>query len=389
MSSSQPFPPVEFTTRLARLQSRMIDAKMDAILLTAEHDIRYLTGFLTQFWESPTRPWFVVVPASGNPIAVIPSIGQALMSTTWIEDIRTWSAPLPDDDGVSLLVDTLGDTVSPGGRIGLAMGHETHLRMPLSDFERLRERLAPRTFHDATKILREIQAVKSQRELAIITEICGVGGRAFDRIHEIAHVGKSLSGVFREFQMLLLSEGADWVPYVAGGAGKGGYADVISPATEASLQDGDLLMLDTGSVRHGYFCDFDRNWAIGSATAEMRSAYQILYEATDAGFEAAMPGATTASVFHAMQSVIAKSGNRTTGGRLGHGLGMRLTEYPSLTATDPTELQPGMVLTLEPGLEMSQGRIMVHEEDIVITATGPRYLTRRAARDLPVIKSTK
>ncbi|SNT22837.1 M24 family metallopeptidase [Antarctobacter heliothermus] len=385
MNASQVFPLSEFEMRLARLQTRMSDAGLDGLLLTSEHDVRYVTGFLTRFWESPTRPWFVVVPASGNPIAAIPSIGAALMAATWVTDIRTWSAPTPEDDGISLLADTLKEVLPPHARLGLAMGHETALRMPLVDFMRLRDDLAPCEILDATKLLRETQAIKSERELEIISEICAIGGRAFDRIEEIVQVGKPLSGVYRDFQALLLSEGADWVPYVAGGAGQGGYPDVISPATDAPLRDGDILMLDTGAVRLGYFCDFDRNWSIGSASAETRSAYRLLFEATDAGFEAARPGTTASSVFRAMQSVIDKAGSSGAGGRLGHGLGMRLTEFPSLTATDETELQPGMVLTLEPGLEMAPGRMMVHEEDIVITDDGPRFLTNRAAPEIPEI----
>jgi Xaa-Pro aminopeptidase len=73
--------------------------------------------------------------------------------------------------------------------------------------------------------------------------------------------------VFRRFQMLCLEEGADWVPYLAGAAGQGGYFDVISPATDAPLAPGDVLMLDTGAIRDGYFCDFDRNYSVGRAVA--------------------------------------------------------------------------------------------------------------------------
>jgi len=65
---------------------------------------------------------------------------------------------------------------------------------------------------------------------------------------------------------------------------------------------------------------------------------------------------------------------------------MRLTEWPSLTPEDRTVLEPGMVLTLEPGLELASGRIMVHEEVIVIRDGGAELLTRRAPPDLPILE---
>ena len=72
-------------------------------------------------------------------------------------------------------------------------------------------------------------------------------------------------------------------------------------------------------------------------------------------------------------------------GRLGHGLGMQLTEQPSHAAFDDTELKENMVLTLEPSLSYGEGVMMVHEENIVVTPNGGRLLTRRAPTELPVI----
>jgi len=72
-------------------------------------------------------------------------------------------------------------------------------------------------------------------------------------------------------------------------------------------------------------------------------------------------------------------------GRLGHGLGMQLTEQPSHAEFDETVLQENMVLTLEPSLVFGDGLMMVHEENIVIRSNGPELLTRRAAPELPII----
>ena len=73
-------------------------------------------------------------------------------------------------------------------------------------------------------------------------------------------------------------------------------------------------------------------------------------------------------------------------GRLGHGLGLQLTEWPSNTAKDNTILEPGVILTLEPGMEYLPGKEMVHEENIVITENGPEWLTQRASEELPIIQ---
>ena len=97
------FPASEYRQRIARLQTQLAAKDCDALLPTSAADIFYTTGFLTRFWESPARPWFVIVPADRDPIAVIPSIGADLMGRTWMPDIRTWNAPDPRDAGVTLL----------------------------------------------------------------------------------------------------------------------------------------------------------------------------------------------------------------------------------------------------------------------------------------------
>ena len=279
---------------------------------------------------------------------------------------------------MSLLVEALQEA---GGPVGVPSGPESHLRMPLADFERVR-RASRLTFTDDRGIVAGCRAIKSGAEIAKIAESCAIAGRAFARVGEIAAPGVPLSRVFRDFQRLLLEEGADWVPYLAGGAGAQGYADVISPATDAPLAEGDVLMLDTGAVRDGYFCDYDRNFAIGQASAAQRHAHARLIEATQAGLEAARPGARASDVWRVMADIV---GGGEGAGRLGHGLGMQLTEGLSLTEKDHTELRPGMVITLEPGIDTAPGRIMVHEENIVITEGAPRLLSPMAGSDLPVI----
>jgi Xaa-Pro aminopeptidase len=370
----------EFRNRLSRAQAMMAKAGLAGLLLTTEPEIRYFTGYLTRFWESPARPWFLVVPAQGDPIAVIPSIGVALMSRSWISDIRSWRSPDLADDGVSLLGEALREVAGKDGAIGVPSGLETHVRMPMNSWNTLQSAVR---FVDDAEIIVRLRRIKSQAEIAKITNACGIATRAFARVPEVAGIGVPLEKVYRHFQMLLLEEGADWVPYLAGAAGQDGYYDVISPATDTPLKQGDVLMLDTGAVWDGYFCDFDRNFAVGPATAVAQSGHARLIDAINAGFEAAKPGAMMCDLFDAMSSVVAGETNAAEeAGRFGHGLGMQLTEWPSIIPTDRTVIEPGMVLTLEPSVETIDGRIMVHEENIAITENGAVFLNTPAADKL-------
>ena len=370
----------QFEKRTLKAQQLMQHHGLDALLLTTETNVRYFTGFLTRFWESPTRPWYLIIPSKGKPIAVIPSIGKALMSKTWVEDIRTWPSPDLKDDGISLLSDTL-EEIAKNKNIGIPSGTETYVRMPQTDLKKLSQNVKLTSDFD---IVKKLRMTKSNEEIDKIENACRIAEEAFRRVPEIAFENVNLDEVFRKFQVLCLEAGADWVPYLAGGADTEGYDDVISPAKVAPLKKRDILMLDTGLVWDGYFCDYDRNWSVGPPSKIVSAAYSQLLEASDAAFEIAKPGATASDLFHAMNSILTQNSSGTDAGRLGHGVGMSLTEWPSLIPDDYTVLEQGMVLSLEPGITLND-RIIVHEENIEITETGARYLSSKAEKDLPVI----
>ena len=124
----------------------MEEAQLDCLLLSTEQDVFYYTGVATRFWNSPTRPFFLAIPGRGHnrPIAAIPSVFPSFGTASWLgpENVRTWAAPQPEDDGVSLLSETLFGLKSQFGRVGFMMGLETHVRAPLADVDRIRDNLA-------------------------------------------------------------------------------------------------------------------------------------------------------------------------------------------------------------------------------------------------------
>jgi Xaa-Pro dipeptidase len=376
----------EYESRLESIQKLMFEAKMDAILLTTQVDIEYYTGFKSQFFQSPTRPWYVLIPSSGKPKAIIPTIGESGMRGTWIDDIQTWTSPNPDDDGISILLSTIKLLMVNHKSLGVPKTLESTLRMPLEDYEYLINNLTGIEIKDANKIMRRVRFVKSEAEIAKIRHICRITSQGFIDLEGFLRAGESEQENCRRFKQHLLTLGVDDSPYIVSGSGQEGYGSIIMGPTDKIIEKGDLFIIDTGSVFDSYFCDFDRNYAFGSIGDEAKKAYRVAYEATEAGFNAAQVGNTTSDIFNAMNSVLQKGGAiGNTVGRLGHGLGMQLTEWPSNTANDNTPLEPGVVLTLEPGLTFLPGKEMVHEENIVITEDGPEWLSIRASEELPII----
>ena len=377
----------EYENRLNKIQKLMFESKMDVILLTTQVDIEYYTGFKTQFFQSPTRPCYVLIPASGKPQAIIPTIGESGMRETWVDDIKTWTSPNPKDDGISILLSSINSLTKTHKCLGVPKTLESTLRMPLGDYEYLINALNGIEIKDANKILRKVRFVKSAAEIAKIKHICQLTSQGFIDLEGFLKAGESERENCKRFKQHLLSLGADDTPYIVSGSGQEGYGSIIMGPTEKIIEEGDLFIIDTGSVFDSYFCDFDRNYAFGHIGDEAKKAYRVAYDATEAGFNAAQVGNTTSDIFNAMNDILQKGGALgNTVGRLGHGLGMQLTEWPSNTSTDNTVLEPGVVLTLEPGMAFLPGKEMVHEENIVITENGPEWLSIRAADELPIIQ---
>ncbi len=147
---------------------------------------------------------------------------------TWVEDIRTWPAPQPEDDGVSLLAATLAEPATRFGRIGVPLGHETHLRMPAADYARLAERLGNLEIADATDVVRHLRNIKSAAELAKIRHACQMTSAAYEALPSRARIGGTEREVCRKLRIDLLQRGADTSPYLIAASGPGGYDNTIT-----------------------------------------------------------------------------------------------------------------------------------------------------------------
>ena len=376
----------EFEQRLIRAQKIMKSYKLDGLLLTSPQNIRYFTGYDSQFWESPTRPWFVVVPSSGKPIGIVPEIGESEFKKTWLDDIKSWPSPRPDDEGISLVKATLDDLQKIYGQIGAEFGKEMAIRMPVRDLLKLKE-IIKTNIVDGSDAIWDMRMIKTNNEIERIKFICSIASDAYNSLPAKLAIGDTERAAVNKLKIDILNRGADNVPFMPGISGPGGVSQIVCGPSDRILENGDILFIDTGSTFDGYFCDFDRNFAFGSVSSDVERVNEVLWQATEAGIKAAVPGATTLDVFNAMNKIIEDGGAIGNNvGRLGHGLGLQLTEPPSHRPEEKTIIKENMVLTIEPGMEYEKDKMLVHEENIVIHKDGAELITKRAPREIPIIK---
>ena len=202
----------EYENRLSKMQKFMYKNKVDVILLTTQVDIEYYTGFKTQFLQSPTRPWYLLLPLEGEIQAIIPTIGLSGMQGTWVKDIQTWSSPNPEDEGISLLTNSIKNLMKRFNTIGLPQGHESTLRMPINDYERLKINLASYEFKDVTHILRYARYIKSPAEIEKIKYICEITSQGFKDLPTLLKLGESERKNCQRFKKHLLDLGVDDSP---------------------------------------------------------------------------------------------------------------------------------------------------------------------------------
>ena len=386
------FSSLEFETRVQRACAEMTAARLDGLLITSEANFRYFTGFDSQTWISPTRPRYFVLPRCGVPVAVVPASHlSGMLATSWVSEIRTWQAPDPSDDGMSLLASALRECRGSHGAIGAEIGPESRLGMPVADFLRLQQMLQPTVIRDGGAVFSVVRMIKSPSEIDRIRRAAQILSDGFETLSGSLREGMTERQACSALHIDLIRRGADNVPYLVGVAGSGGYDNTNMGPTDRVLARGDILYIDAGCTFGGYFCDFNRHFSFGPPPMEARRAFDAVYRATEAGIAAVHPGQRARDLWQAMADSLSGSGfGGANIGRMGHGVGLLLTEAPSLNQGDHTVLRPGMVLTIEPGAAYSASgdetlRLMVHEENIVVTDTGVELLSGRAPAAMPII----
>jgi Xaa-Pro aminopeptidase len=209
---------------------------------------------------------------------------------------------------------------------------------------------------------------KSDAELEKISEAIDQTLDVFELVETWLEPGiseRSLSRAIRR-ELESRSEGQAFDPIVLSGPNT---ANPHCPASERTLQADDWLLVDQGMTIDGYCSDLTRMFFLGDPDPEIRELYELSKRATAEAFKAVEPGKPTAEVTAVAHDVIREDGygdNIRHG--LGHGVGMNVHEPPSLSSKNDLTLEPGMVVTLEPGIYIDGfggGRIehMIHLDE--------------------------
>jgi Xaa-Pro aminopeptidase len=261
-------------------------------------------------------------------------------------------------------------------RIGAELGYEQRLGISVLDFQRLKAALPKAAFVDAAEAIWVLRMRKSPAEIDCLREACRATDAAFARLFAELQPEMTERDIARRMGQLLLGEGADRIDWIMMTSGQGQYHRTFGVPRDRRLEPGEMVWMDVSAVVNGYKADFDRVAVLGGPTAEQVALQEIIHAATLAGIAAIRPGAPVRAVVEAVNGVLADAGLQPKdAGRLGHGLGLQSTEPPDVSLSDPTILDVGMVITVEPAIVREDGIFQV-EQNVVVTAAGNEVLSR-------------
>ena len=363
--------------RLDRAQAAMAQAGLDALLLLNSTNLVYLSGY-PAVERTLARPHYLVVPRRGGPVFLVHEgrIAEA-RKYGWIEDVRTYHAlsvaPLAE------LSRVFADLAIGRGRIGCELGFDQRIGIPFGEFERLRGELAPARFEDAGPLLWRLRMIKSPGDLAALREACRITTDALERTILAARAGTTDRAAAIAVQGHMTAAGAT-DPWVAIAAGRGNYDLATGVGHGQILEPGDMVWMDAGCTRETFRSDFGRAGVIGGPSGDQEDAQRQIWEITMEGVRMARPGVPVrdiaARLNHRVRSLGLPMTSSISGlaGRVGHGLGLDTTEPPHVSEEDPTLLEAGMVITIEPGVATSFGIFHV-EQDVIVTPEGPEVIS--------------
>lgn len=372
MSNYQFFPYSEYTQRWHRAQEVMRKNDLDALLITEPFNYHYFSGSTPSF--SYARCNVMVIPQERKPVIIAHEfVEESTQRETWVKDIRLYENLI--EGHIPEIINVFQDLALDDGRIGAEMGFEQRLGLSYNDFQAMKHKLSHVTFADASSLFWELRMVKSTAEIQCARKACHITSEAFHVCFESITTGMTEKEIGDIFTSTITKLGGTH-PWCFINSGPYNY-DVISGApTNHQVHKGNILWIDGGCNYLGYNSDFCRIAAIGKPSEKQQAMYSKTLQLTDLCIKSVKPRVTASDIAHICAFELERLGLELTfrAGRLGHGIGLMLTEPPHIANYDSTILEPGMIITIEPGFVTDYG-VFQAEENVLVTPEGFEILS--------------
>jgi len=251
----------------------------------------------------------------------------------------------------------------------------------VSDFQLLQQKLKDITFCEASSLVHELRCTKNKEEIAALTKACRVTDAAFTALLRAIRIGMT-EGAIAYFLVDFFHRNADgpaFAPIVASGVGAA--IPHYRTSKTKKIRNGEMLLLDFGTLYHGYHADISRTLFLGEATPRFKKIYTIVLEAqrkTIDALHAGMSGKAADAI--ARQHLTTAGFKKEFAHGTGHGVGLQIHEAPQLSPLSNDTLHEHHVFTVEPGLYFPKWGGVRIEDTILLTKQGPRMLTRSSKK---------
>ena len=384
-------PQQEILRRIERVKTAAADHRLAGVVAIARPfyerpaNVAYLSNHFPPF---PTGMYWGEMRGMGHSVLVIPLAGEPVLivDTTFRRDLvpvgdvrhaRSKSGPktsfLPNF--AEAMIDVLQEKNLDAARVGL-IGDDV---MPVRMYRDLTERLPRLVFEPFDEVLGRMRMLKSETELRLhrrAARVCDVG---YEGMLPVIRDGVKETDVCAAGYAATMKAGADFVRYVRTYSGPYSALGVRWPqATDRQMANGELVVTDIVGACWGQQFDVNRTFVVGRRpTDEKRRQLDAALEATRAAIAVARPGVPAQQLVIAANNVIEDRGfGQHARPFIGHGIGYETMEPPLLYMGDATPLEPGMVLCVEPGIEIPGAEGVRIEEEIIVTEGEPELITR-------------
>lgn len=341
--------------RLQRLREWMASEHLDGFVISSAANIRYLTGF------------------TGEGLLVVDE------ELTLCTDSRYVVQAQQEAPGVQVAAEGGGHVGQVAAR--LSAGKSTRVgfeaeAMTYSTWETLRDKAGGVELVPTRGVIVGQRARKQPEEVELIRRAADLADAAFAQLRPHIRAGVSERELALELHRLMVLGGADgpsFEPIVAGGPN--GAKPHARPSARR-LAEGDLVVVDWGARAEGYCSDCTRTVAVGELGARQREIWQAVRAAQLAALAVAGPGVPGREVDAAARDHLAGCDlAQYFGHGVGHGVGLEVHERPAVNATSEEVLEPGMVISIEPGVYLDEWGGVRLEELVLITEQGAETLT--------------